>query len=72
MTVGVAVTAKFPKSFWNDGSTSQPKIVASLFFQSNVPTTAFMLIGYDGLAVNFGNSKTAYFGAEGATIKYGT
>lgn len=80
VTVGVAVTAKFPKSLWNEGGTSPsgeqtlvvPKIVASLYFQSNVPTTAFMLIGYDGLAVNFGNSKTAYFGAEGATIKYGT
>ena len=31
-----------------------------------------MLIGYDGLAVNFGNNKTAYFGAESATIKYGS
>lgn len=36
-----------------------------------VPNDAFMLIGYDGLAVNFGTSATAYFGAESTTIKYG-
>lgn len=35
-----------------------------------VPNDAFMLIGYDGLAVNFGTSATAYFGAESTTIKY--
>lgn len=36
-----------------------------------VPNDAFMLIGYDGLAVNFGTSATAYIGAESTTIKYG-
>lgn len=36
-----------------------------------IPNDAFMLIGYDGLAVNFGTSATAYFGAESTTIKYG-
>jgi hypothetical protein len=30
-----------------------------------------MLIGYDGLAVNFGNNKTAYISAEGAIFNYG-
>jgi len=30
-----------------------------------------MLIGYDGLAVNFGNNKTAYIGNEGTYLKYG-
>ena len=36
-----------------------------------VPNEAFMLIGYDGLAVNFGTSATAYIGTESTTIKYG-
>ena len=30
-----------------------------------------MLIGYDGLAINFGTSSTAYMGAEGTTFFYG-
>ena len=36
-----------------------------------VPNDAFMLIGYDGLAVNFGTSATAYIGTTETTIKYG-
>ena len=36
-----------------------------------VPNDAFMLIGYDGLAVNFGTSATAYIGTSETTIKYG-
>lgn len=76
ITVGLQVTATFLKTNWNDGIPSpngmtRPSVVADLYFQSQIPTTAFMLIGYDGLAVNFGNNKTAYFGAESATIKYG-
>ena len=80
ITIGLRVEAKFSKSYWSEGNNNNhtpqiietPSVIASLFFQTDVPTTAFMLIGYDGLAVNFGNNKTAYFGAESATIKYGT
>ena len=36
-----------------------------------IPNDAFMLIGYDGLAVNFGTSATAYIGTDSTTIKYG-
>ena len=80
ITIGLSVEAKFLKSYWNEGTNNNhtpsvlepPTVIGSLYFQTDVPTTAFMLIGYDGLAVNFGNSKTAYFGAEGATIRYGT
>lgn len=36
-----------------------------------VPNEAYMLIGYDGLAINFGTSSTAYMGAEGTTFFYG-
>lgn len=80
ITVGLTVTARFQKSYWNSGSDStsqpsyleQPTVLGQLYFQSLIPTTAFMLIGYDGLAVNFGNRKTAYFGEESTTIKYGS
>ena len=72
VTVGLVVTASFQTSDWTSGTLDKPSALGTLYFQSLIPTTAFMLIGYDGLAVNFGNSKTAYFGAEGATIKYGT
>ena len=30
-----------------------------------------MLIGYDGIGVNFGNNKTAYIGKAETTIRYG-
>lgn len=36
-----------------------------------LPTSCFNLIGYDGVAMNFGNQKTVYFGNEGAYISYG-
>lgn len=36
-----------------------------------IPNDAYMLIGYDGLAVNFGTSATAYIGTESTTINYG-
>lgn len=30
-----------------------------------------MLIGYDGIAANFGNNKTVFIGKEESTFKYG-
>ena len=36
-----------------------------------VPNEAYMLIGYDGVAINFGTSATAYMGAESTTFSYG-
>lgn len=36
-----------------------------------LPTGCFSLIGYDGMAMNFGNQKTVYFGSDGAYISYG-
>lgn len=36
------------------------------------PTSdAHMLIGYDGIAANFGNNKTVFIGKEESTFKYG-
>jgi hypothetical protein len=39
-------------------------VKGTLKFAVILPTTAFMLIGYDGIAVNFGNNKTAYIGSD--------
>lgn len=36
-----------------------------------LPNDVFMLIGNDGLAVNFGSTKNVYIGAESTTLKYG-
>lgn len=47
------------------------KVFAYMTIAVTIPNDAFMLIGYDGLAMNFGTSATAYIGAESTTIKYG-
>lgn len=36
-----------------------------------LPNDVFMLIGNDGLAVNFGSTKNVYIGAESTTLRYG-
>jgi hypothetical protein len=35
-----------------------------------IPNAAYTLIGYDGIARNFSNNKTVYFGEEGTDIRY--
>lgn len=36
-----------------------------------LPTSAYMLIGYDGIAINFGSNKSAFIGSEAAIFNYG-
>ena len=49
-----------------------PSITVNVDWKNEVPTaSAFMLIGYDGFAVNFGNNKTVYCGKDGFIAKYG-
>ena len=48
-----------------------PILDLTVSWDNILPTNAYMLIGYDGLAVNFGNNKTAYISAEGAIFNYG-
>ena len=50
---------------------SMPTAVLNVGWINILPTSAYMLIGYDGLAVNFGNNKTAYIGNDGAIFNYG-
>lgn len=49
-----------------------PSITVTVNWKNEVPTSSgFMLIGYDGFAVNFGNNKTVYCGADGFIASYG-
>lgn len=49
-----------------------PSISVTVDWKNEVPTSSgFMLIGYDGFAVNFGNNKTVYCGADGFIASYG-
>lgn len=48
-----------------------PSAILSYNTSFTIPNDAYMLIGYDGLAVNFGTSATAYIGSESTTINYG-
>ena len=49
-----------------------PSITVNVDWKNEVPTSSgFMLIGYDGFAVNFGNNKTVYCGADGFIASYG-
>lgn len=49
-----------------------PSITVNVNWENEVPTSSgFMLIGYDGFAVNFGNNKTVYCGADGFIASYG-
>lgn len=52
-------------------SQSSNIINGAIVYRMNVPQDAFTLIGYDGIGLNFGNDKTAYFGADGTYFKYG-
>lgn len=36
-----------------------------------LPTSAYMLIGYDGIAINFGSNKSAFISSEAAIFNYG-
>lgn len=48
-----------------------PNAYAQLTGTVTLPTTAHMLIGYDGWGVNFGNNKTVYCGKDGFIACYG-
>ena len=49
-----------------------PSINVTVDWDNEVPNqSAFMLIGFDGFGVNFGNNNTVYCGAEGFIANYG-
>lgn len=63
-----------PTSYW-DGIhhyvKPTPNARFSFSLEVDLPTSAYMLIGYDGWAVNFGSNKTVYCGNEGFIASYG-
>ena len=72
-------TVYTPKSIWGTQSrgidsnlSSTPSINVTVDWDNEVPNqSAFMLIGYDGFGVNFGNNNTVFCGAEGFIANYG-
>ena len=48
-----------------------PNAYVQLTGTVTLPTTAHMLIGYDGWGVNFGNNKTVYCGKDGFIASFG-
>ena len=48
-----------------------PNALAEVNCTLTLPTTAHMLIGYDGWGANFGNNKTVYCGKEGFIASFG-
>lgn len=75
ITVQLITTTTISGSYFDDeveeGVTAIP--MANLYYNASftIPNDAYMLIGYDGLAINFGTSATAYLGAESSTFYYG-
>ena len=67
LTVRTIYTVDIPINYFNNGGHDPTQIIK---VNVTIPNDVFMLIGNDGLAVNFGTSATAYIGAEGTTIKY--
>ena len=49
-----------------------PSLFLSISWDNILPiTNGYMLIGYDGLAINFGNNKSVYIGKDEFTANYG-
>ena len=74
VTVKCHLTISVPISFWGTIDTHyMPAIAVSVNWNNEVPKTSstFMLIGYDGIAINFGSNKSAFIGSEAAIFNYG-
>lgn len=79
--VEVIVIGRFTKdvvaSIWGTNAINltpqpTPSISVTVNWNNEVPiTSAFMLIGYDGFAVNFGTNTTVYCGQDGFITNYG-
>lgn len=78
----INITGQFkiyaPKYIWDTNRgidtnlPNTPFISVTVDWRNEVPNkNSFMLIGYDGFGVNFGNNKTVYCGAEGFICSYG-
>ena len=68
MSVRTIYTVDIPSEYFTNGGHDPYQIIK---VNITVPNDVFMLIGNDGLAVNFGSRSTAYIGAESTTLRYG-
>ena len=79
ITLKITMNLRFSKSaidnIFNNPDNSNymevPHAKAIIGYDIELPSASFMLIGYDGLAVNFGNQKTAFFSGDNTIIQYG-
>ena len=67
VTVRTTYTVNIDNLYFENGGENPYQIIK---IDVTVPNDVFMLIGNDGIAVNFGTTATAYIGAEGTTIQY--
>ena len=67
LTIRTIYTVDIPIYYFTNGGHDPWQIIK---VNVTIPNDVFMLIGTDGIAVNFGTSATAYIGAEGTVIKY--
>ena len=69
--VNIDTNVEIPGTVFGDTTSYIPSVYKKLDIRVTIPNDAYMLIGYDGLAVNFGTSATAYFGVNNTTFYYG-
>ena len=69
--VNINTNVRIPGTVFGDTTSYIPSVYKKLDIRVTIPNDAYMLIGYDGLAVNFGTSATAYFGVNNTTFYYG-
>ena len=68
VTVRKTYTVTINNAYFENGGENPYQIIK---LNVTVPNDVFMLIGNDGLAVNFGSNKNVYIGTESATLRYG-
>ena len=68
VTVRTTYTVNINNQYFENGGEKPYQIIK---MDVTVPNDVFMLIGNDGLAVNFGTRSTAYIGSESTTLRYG-
>lgn len=69
--VNIDTNVRIPGTVFDNTTQNIPSVYKKLDIRVTIPNDAYMLIGYDGLAVNFGTSATAYFGVNNTTFYYG-
>lgn len=56
---------------FNNGAADVQNVNEQFTLTVTIPNDKFILIGYDGIGLNFGLNKNIYMGADDATFRYG-